>query len=158
MTFEMRVSWWTFGTSEDCTVWTLPADITQRVFRLSCLVVHFRSFEVSLPAESGAEWCCGTAGEWLVDQPRLVVDMLYRLQNLKTPTGADRSALIKEEAQELLLLISFESLLDPRILCRCASLSELLGSLGMVSRIEKILLYYRDCVLCCVMQNCAAGH
>ena len=71
--------------------------------------------------------------------------MLYRLQNLKTPTGADRSAVIKEEAQELLLLISFESLLDPRILCRCVSLSQ-----GMVSRIEKKGCCIIETVFCAV--------
>ena len=54
-----------------------------------------------------------------MDQPRLVVDMLYRVPSLRTPKGVDRATVQKEEAQELLLLISKESFRDPRILCRC---------------------------------------
>ena len=76
------------------------------------IVLNNRNFSV-YTGSSGAE-------EWLEDHPRLVVEMLYKLPSLKTVERAPRAVVVQGEAQELLLLLSEEALLDPRILCRCS--------------------------------------
>lgn len=53
-----------------------------------------------------------------MDQPRLVVEMLYRLPKLQTVEAYSRAVVQQEEAQELLEIISEQSFKDPRILCR----------------------------------------